>query len=732
MKNSYENMLDELSRLCGIVESYYDVWGNPRQASRETKRAILRSMGYSVDDEDALRESLQRCKTKRLRRLIEPVSVFSVKEQPGKTLLFIPAEESDNSIHWSITEESFHQPIHEGECKLAQMRVYRRHDLQGRTIREMILPLPRIEEVGYYNLDVKVGGLQDRMRLIVTPERAFMPERLLKRKGWGLALALYGIRSERNQGIGDLSDLGNLTEWVGRELGGDFVAINPLHALPNRMPFGISPYAPISRLYFNFIYIDLETVEDVRESLNARAIIHSEEYKDAVRRQRESALVDYEEVAGLKRMVLETAFEHFYQNHYLKQSERAERFNAYRRREGKRLRDYATYMALFDEFGHGWDGWPEPYRRPDSEEVIIFRKRDERRILFHEYLQWIIESELDRIRACCRDSEMAIGLSMDLPVGSPTGGYDVWANQEIFATDVDVGAPPDAFSPGGQNWGFPPLLPEALRENRYDFFVHLIRKNLCHAGALRIDHALGIFRLFWIPKGMSPQEGAYVLYPYKELLGIISLESVRNEAVIIAEDLGTVTEEIRSTLRSHGMLSFRLLYFEKDYSTGEFLPAECYPEEAIVSTTTHDLPTLSGFWAGRDIEVKKGLDRYPDEETLNRDITERGYDRWRLFRVLQRSGILPPDFPEDPSLVPEMTSELCICIYRFLALTPCRLMAVNLDDILMVPDQQNLPGTIDEYPNWRRKTPLTFEEFRLLKEFSLLKGIRSAKRVNDI
>jgi 4-alpha-glucanotransferase len=318
---------------------------------------------------------------------------------------------------------------------------------------------------------------------------------------------------------------------------------------------------------------------------------------------------------------------------------------------------------------------------------------------------------------------MAVGLYHDLAIGSIGGGSDVWCYQDMIAAGVDVGAPPDDYSINGQDWGFPPLIPEKLKDRGYEIFVHTIRKNMRYGGALRIDHALGLFRLFWIPKGTAPKDGAYVRYPSEDLLRIIALESVRNRTVVIAEDLGTIGENVREALKKFHMLSYRLFYFERDYPDPSFLPPERYPNMALCAVTTHDLPTLYGYWIGQDLKTKKKLGMYPDHNIWQRQVNERERDKELILSALKSHGILPDGYPSNPKRIPRMTPELCLAIYRYLAKTPCKLILVSLDDIMGTLNQQNMPATVDSYPNWIQKTPLTLEEILSDKRFSDLSEV---------
>lgn len=728
-----QDLINELSGLCGIIPEYYDTWDNLRTVPFETKAAALRAMGYDTAEPGKVREAIAGIKQKRYCTLIEPVMVVSVNAQPGELRLNIPAEEVDEGtvIRWSVTDEKDNTEINSAELSGIPRQTVK--EIAGKRVIEVSVPVRDDRPAGYYDVEVEIVSaghvLSGQMRLIITPDRAYLPPALADgNRTWGLGINLYALRSGSNQGVGDLSDLGEMLQWVGSKLGGDFVAINPLHSITNRMPYGVSPYSPLSRLYCNMIYIDIYGVEDVRNSRRATAIIESPEFVEELERLRQTELIDYEGVARLKDPVLNAAFQYLYEEHLLPLTKRGQRFRLFISSEGKPLDDYATFLSLHEHFTQKglchWKEWPHEYHNPDTHEVRMFRERHEKRITFHKYIQWLIDEQLGAASGKAEESGMSIGLYRDLAVGSLADGSDVWGNQDIFAIDINVGAPPDNFSLRGQNWGFPPLIPDRLRDQGYDFFIQVIRENLKHAGAIRIDHALGLFRLYWIPPGIKSQDGVYIRYPSEDLIRIIALESMRNRVVVIAEDLGTVGKEVRETLQRFGMLSYRLFSYEKDRSTREYMPPQAYPEMAVTSVTTHDLPTISGFWTGRDIEVRKALNLYPDEDAWRLDLSNRQADRQRLLRALRRAGLLPQGMPTDPGRIPVMTEELCLAIYRYLAMTSSKLLTVNLDDIIGTVDQQNLPSTVYEYPNWRRKVPYRIEELKKMEVFRKLVGIR--------
>ena len=548
-----------------------------------------------------------------------------------------------------------------------------------------------------------------------------MPEYLQKGRTWGLAVNLYSIRSKRNWGIGDFTDLLDIVRW-GAGLKCDCIGINPLHAIPNARPYGISPYSPLSRLYRNFVYLDIEKVPEIAKSEEIKKYAASRKFRKELNDARHSEFIDYDKVASLKLDLLRQAFDIFHKRHYARNTGRGKDFRKYIAEEGPALDSFALFMSLWEhmkktERVYTWQEWPEEYRSETGRAVRAFRKSHSKEILFHQYLQWLTDCQLREIAAEAEGSGMRTGLYHDLAVGSVGGGSDAWNYQEIVASDACLGAPPDDFNINGQKWGFPPFIPEKLKETGYDLFIRTMRQNMKYGGALRIDHALGLFRLFWIPAEMDARDGAYVSCFAEDLVRIIALESVLHKTVIIAEDLGTVSKNARATLQKFRMLSYRLFYFERNYPDPSFLSPEKYPELALCAVTTHDLPTLYGYWAGRDIEVKKQLNIFSGDSQLQQQVCDRERDKRLIISALHGNGILPAACPFDPNLLPGMTPELCLAVYRYLTLTPCKMLLVSLDDIIGTHNQQNLPGTVDEHPNWKQKTPLLLEEIIKDKRF---------------
>lgn len=738
---SYDELIDELAGLYGIIPEYWDVFGIRHVISGETQKTILKAMKLKLDSaEDVMHEIMDK-RGRPWNRFIEPARVISINDQPLKIPVYIPVkegEESRLSLSWSLEDEKGQR--YEFMLSGDALAVSEQRWIDGARYIKVDLSDGVSRDLGYYFIhvsckhpdDIFPGGknfIQKASRLIITPDSCYIPPELEKGRTWGLSVNLYSIRSDRNWGVGDFTDLRDIIKMVAEHKGG-FVGINPLHAIPNKKPYGISPYSPISRHYKNFIYLDMDSVPEVKESAEAQVIMKSGIFKKQLDELRSEDLIDYKKIAFLKKSILEEAFELFYGKYYRKGSERDNEFERYMLEEGAALESFALFLALWEHMNarlkvYVWQDWPGEYLNPRSEKVRDFRKENEREVLFYKYIQWLIDKQHGEAAGYAGNLGMPVGIYHDLAIGSIGGGSNAWSYQNLIAGEIDVGAPPDDFNPSGQNWNFPPMIPDRLKETGYEFFTDIIRKNMKYNGALRIDHALGMFRLFWIPCGMPPVMGTYVAYPEEDLLRIIALESVRNRTMVVAEDLGTVGANVRETLARFRMLSYRLLYFERNYPDPSFTPPEKYPDMALCAVTTHDLPTINGYWTGRDLEVKKRLDLFRDADLWQRFLSDRGRDKALLLKALKAEGIIPNEFPSDPA----MTDELCRAIYHYLALAPCKLATVSLDDVIGTLDQQNMPGTTDAYPNWMQKTPLGLEQIARDKRFEALSEVfRRAKR----
>ncbi len=703
----------QLAELAGIVSEYHDIWGTPHAANDATRRGLLRAMGISCDNDDEMAAALADWRARRWRQYLAPVLVSPAGQIPH-VRLNLPAAELPIDRRWTLQLENGDTLT--GDCRPQELPRIESCEIDGETWHALVLDLPAVHDAGYHRLSL--SGIDQTLSLIVHPARCHQPLQEQQRV-WGLSLQLYGVRSRRNWGMGDFGDLAELAAWAARA-GADLIGVNPLHALFPHNPRHASPYSPSSREFINTLYIDVESVPEYAACAKTRALVAAPAFQARLQALRDAELVDYVGVAEAKYSILEGLYRHFRKHHLACESARGQAFRAWQAAGGVDLARFALYQALQEHLHAqdpgcwGWPVWPEPYRDPAAAAVAAFAAENNERIEYFQYLQWLAATQLEAAGDAARQLGMAIGLYQDLAVGVDLGGADTWADRGLYAIGARIGCPPDDFSLLGQDWGLPPWIPERLREQGYAPFIAILRANMRGAGALRLDHVMGLMRLYWAPPGEDARSGAYLSYPLHDLLGILALESRRNRCLIVGEDLGTVPDDVRGALHNLGVLSYRLFYFERNWGQenhGAFkLPHE-YPQQALVAASTHDLPTLAGFWGGEDIELRTRLGLYPSEEQRNRQIAERTQDRGRLLATLAEAGLLPEDFPRDPERVTTMPPVLLRSIHRFLARTPSKLFMLQAEDLMNQTAQANLPGTIEEHPNWQRKLRLDIEDW---------------------
>jgi len=519
--------------------------------------------------------------------------------------------------------------------------------------------LPPDLPFGYHTLTGLDEGVETV--LVASPGRCRLPANA---PAWGWAVQLYALRSSRSWGMGDLGDLGQLARWSAGDLGAGLLLVNPLHAALPGLPQTASPYYPSSRRFRNPLYL---RVEDVPGAADLGPDL--DELVGAGRALNAGARIDRDAVFELKMDALDRLWRRFPGD---------PAFDRYCEIEGPALEGFATFSVLATTHGRGWRDWPEGHRHPDDAGVAAFRARNEPEVRFHQWLQWLVDGQLGAASA-------HLPMVHDLAVGVDRDGVDAWLWQDSFAPGMKVGAPPDEFNTQGQDWGLPPFDPWKLRAAGYVPFIQTIRAALRHAGGLRLDHVMGLFRLFWIPEGVPAADGAYVRYPAGDLLDIVALESHRAGAYVVGEDLGTVEPHVRDELAERDVLSYRLVWFEDG-------PPEEYPARALAAVTTHDLPTVAGLWTGSDLDDQRRIGLEPNEESTEAI-------RRRLASTLDLPGDAAPD---------DVVAGTC----ELLASTPCMLVTAAIDDALAVKERPNMPGTTDEWPNWSIPLPLPLEEIQ--------------------
>lgn len=710
-----------LGRLCGINSEYRDNFGQRRRTSRATTQALLSAMGVPWEERARLDRELGQRRLKPFDRLLEPVQVIAGAARAPRVVIYpwtsTPKLPARLEVQGELVSESGDRVFWEATLKAPSGPQHRAGGDGFRTRLE--LPLPRTLALGYYalHLKVKVGSKEEtgKTRLLVAPAKVYLPEELAGgNRLWGLSLPLYALRSEGNWGLGDFGDLLEVIDWAAT-LGAAFVGVNPLHAPAPQADADPSPYSPTSRLFLNFLYLNLERVPELSACPEAQDLLASRQFQSFQAKLQAARLVAYPEVYRLKHRVLKWLYQTFKAEHGPPDAPRTTRgyeFARFLLGQGESLAKFGQYCALAEFLKQSdWRQWPHAYHHPESQAVAVFSRERPQEILVHQYGQWLAATQLHEVGRQALKRGLPFTLYQDLALGAAPGGFDTWAHQELFAQDAALGAPPDAFNPKGQNWGLPPLIPERLRESGYQWFIDTLRANAPEGGMLRLDHVMGLFRLFWVPKGAEARQGAYVRYPARELLAILTLESVRRRTLIIGEDLGTVAPNIRRRLDRTGVFSYRVFYFERD-GQNRFRPPQDYPRQAVAAVTTHDLPTLTGFWLGKDVELKRRLKLYPEPHLSAADAAARQQDRLALVEALGSQGLLPTAVGTHSYSRESCPQELRFGVLQYLAQSEAALLEVRLEEIFGLADQQNLPGTRKEHPNWRLKLPLTINQLR--------------------
>jgi 4-alpha-glucanotransferase len=695
LANEREDLLT-LARLYGVQTSYQSAMGHHVEAQPESLLGVLRALQVPVEGIEDVAEALQERREELAGRIIEPVIVAwdghapSIELRPGA---------AGGSV-------AYHLDLEGGERR-AQMA-----DLQslpetppaeGSPHPGRRLALPEPLPLGYHQLTVELGGRTAESLVISAPSRCFTGDKAGEGKPlWGVFLPLYALRTSRSWGAGDFSDLETLAEWTAG-LGGGVVATLPMLATFLDEPFEPSPYAPASRLFWNELYIDPRRLPEMEDCPAARRLIESPDFQREVAALRAAPRVDYARLMALKRRVLEELAQRFFAH----PGDRLAEFESFVA-DKPGLENYAAFRAVGDRRGESWQSWPARLR----EGTLAPADYDEEDRRYYLWTQWAADQQLSSLAKEAR--RRGPGLYLDLPVGVHGSSYDVWCDRDLFALDAAAGAPPDSFFTKGQNWGFPPLQPERLRERGYDYLINSLRHHLEHSGILRLDHVMQLHRLFWIPQGMDASGGVYVTYPAEEMYAVLSVESHRYQAIVVGENLGTVPGEVYEAMDRHEMLGMYVVQYELQPG-GQGLREP--PAKTVASLNTHDMPTFQGFLQMKDVDDLVSLGFFTPEQA--REEKER---RGEIRRAMEES--LPPDerrrgAKTDNILLRERLDHL--------AASPARMVLVNLEDLWHETEPQNVPGTHTERPNWQRKARFSFEEFSTRADV-----VEPLKRVDEL
>lgn len=699
--------LHRLAELLGIATEFWDWKHRHTQVPDETIIKVMAAMGVDASTPDHAEAAIAEHDLKPWRRSLPPVVVMV---------------EGDDHAHVEVHVVHGHPAqirlrLETGEVRYLGQRQHlvEPRQIDGVLIGEASFQIPADLPTGYHRLELLSDDRQADSTLIVTPRFLGLPERLGSRRLWGYAAQLYSIRSEGSWGMGDLTDLSDLAIWSATQQYADYVLINPLHAAQSAPPMDNSPYLPSSRLFLNPMYTRPEEVhefgdldEEQRAEFNGLRVKLDAELVGQTLVQRDLAW-------QYKRQALEIIHRRGLR------PARQMAFDDFRRKHGRRLRDFATWCVLCEHHGNDWRGWDDDLRRPTSPRVTRLREEYSHEVTFHEWWQWITWEQLSDTQQAATDAGMSVGVITDLAVGVSAASADTWMMADVYAHEITVGAPPDGYNQMGQDWGQPPWRPDRLADTAYAPFRSMLQTALGHAGGVRIDHVIGMFRLWWIPAGGTAREGTYVRYDHDALVGIIMLEAQRADAFVIGEDLGTVEPWVRGYLNERGILGTSVLWFEYD-SHGQPLPPEHWREYAMASVVTHDLPPTAGYLANDHVRLRHSLGLLTESLEEEEAAANREQERW--MQLLDERGLLGDDGDDD-------VEAAVLGLYRYLTATSSRVLNVALVDAVGDRRVQNQPGTWKEYPNWQ--IPLSGpdgEPLRMEEIYQLERPMRLAAVMN--
>jgi 4-alpha-glucanotransferase len=658
-----EAKLHELAEQAGIAVNWTDANGKPQTVSDSVLRKVLRGLGHPADTAEELEQSLDAVGKAAQSHRLPPLLTVEHGQPLDLGKFFAPGTacevklEDGSTLSISLDKHA---------------------------------ALPGLLPVGYQDVHVQ----QQHFTLAVAPQRCYSVADAYGQEtahAWGLGVQLYAVRRSGDGGFGDTQALETLVRSAG-ERGADALAISPMHAMSSSDNTRYSPYSPSSRLFLNSLYAAPAAVlgeDTVRTAIEDSGLSETLQSLEAL------PLVDWPAAAGAKQRLMRALYDSFRQTEHALNGD----FSAFRHAGGEALENHCRYEALQADFkargeSLDWRQWPQQWHDPRGSAVAEFAEAQAEEIAFHAFCQWLIDRCLAKVQKSARDSGMKIGLIADLAVGADGAGSQAWSRQDELLADLTVGAPPDILNRSGQSWGISAFSPEGLKRNGFRAFIEMLRANFAHAGGLRIDHIMGLQRLWLIPADAKPGEGAYLQFPIDDMLRLLALESHRHQAVVLGEDLGTVPDGLREKLAAKQMLGMRVLLFEQN--DGEFTDHQAWPDNALATSTTHDLPTLNGWWHGRDIDWNRDLELI-DEPTEK---------QWRVTREHERRAlrqVLSPELQHSESEGIEDIDAIIDASTRFLGLTPAPLVLLPIDDALGIEEQANLPGTIDSHPNWRRR-----------------------------
>lgn len=674
-----------LAERFGVVPDFWGFGGEKRTVSEATLVAVLAALGVDASTPERAALALEHAEDDEWRRALPPAVVL----RRGTTRhVPVHVRDGDDVETWLELDPE----AGGGRRDVPQVDHYvPPRTVDGRVVGRATVEVPADLPLGWHTLVAQSGGTTSRATVVVTPERLELPHGLAERRAWGFMAQLYSVRSERSWGVGDLADLREIAWMSGHRSGADFLLINPLHAAEPVAPLSPSPYLPTSRRFVNPLYLRVEDIPETAYLPVAERSLVEWQAEEARPLSAEPGPIDRDTAWAAKRVALDVVFA------APRSTARELAFAAFRREQGEGLEDFALWCAMSEHLA-GRD-WPEGADDRHSDVVKALRTELADRITFYCWLQWVADEQLAAAQRAAVEGGMRLGIMHDLAVGVHPEGADAWSMRDVLAQGVSVGAPPDMYNQQGQDWSQPPWRPDALARAAYAPYRDMLRTVLRHAGAIRIDHVIGLFRLWWIPQGHGAQDGAYVRYDHEALIGILCLEAHRAGAVVIGEDLGVFEPWVRDYLTERGVLGTSVLWFERENDAP--MPPEHYRTLALATVTTHDLPPTAGYLALEHVDLRDRLGLLSEPVEVVRQAAR--VERDQMLGVVAQRGLVGPDASE---------RQLVEALHRLVMASPAVLVGVSLADAVGERRAQNQPGTDQEYPNWR--VPLADSAQRLV------------------
>ncbi len=704
-------MIDNLDKLLywrGVTPEYFNYRGEKVFVSLENRVRLLQAMGVDTSDEDSVAKQAYDLDINPWLHWLAP---FSIAVE-GEEVCF----QINLSPQWLPADFEYHLELESGEILTGSFIPAQAPEVgdylhEGTRYSRRAICVHAVP-AGYHKLRIhREGGTKEcSASFVVVPEKAYAPEWVeLGEKPWGIIVQLYTIRSARNWGIGDFSDLKYLIETAA-DAGASMIGLNPLHALRSPVENHPSPYSPSDRRFLNPLYIDPQVEPDFTQN--------PEELTSVLAQLRAPEQVNYGEVYAVKMAAFKSMYSVFVEREMKSQSARALDFAEFCETAEDGFDDYCLYQSVQQSSTKQWEALSDSDKTELKDELA-----DD--IQFNAYLEWLAVTQLSACQTLAEDRGMRVGLMRDLAVGADGGGSEVSTNLQLFRREASVGAPPDPLAELGQNWGLPPMDPATLREQNFKHFIDLLRSNMSSCGALRIDHAMSLMRLWWCPPGKTADYGSYIHYPFEEMLGLLKLESQRHQCLVIGEDMGVVPAEFRQAIVSANIFTNKLFYFEKQHDQS-FTAANAYPPRSLAMLTNHDVPTIASWWSGSDLKLREDLKLF--EEGVKYEDVSRGREdeKRRLLHWLSDMQMVSPE-DIDMYLGACMTPALASAIQCGLAKVSSQLYVIQLEDLELMNDPVNVPGTCDEYPNWRRKLSVNIED--IFADSEILERMHSIDQV---